>query len=149
MSTMIPQNPQRLSELEQKNLLAELQKHCNSLNKIGLIKLVRDARKDLGLVDAKNLVENCMQKCGYDGSSHSDVHGGYRLYDELKNEISNVLTPEFTKEQFMSLIGLMIDDAATYFMDPLEAVLHGLQNLKSKGGLEHASRRDETFINKI
>lgn len=110
-------------------------------DKIQLIKHVRTLKPELGLADAKYLVERCQAK-----GNGTNMR---MIYDAICIELADVLDCPYTKEQFIGLLGQMIDNSSTYFMDPLEAVIHGCQNLKSKGGLKHAAEMADTFINAI
>ncbi len=134
----------KLSLEEQKKLKHDLNVNCTGggvTNKIQLIKVCRQAMPGLGLAEAKNLVEDCMHQCEKDTSIN--------LYSAIFSKISEAFTPIFSKAQFMGLLEQMIDDSETFFMDPLEAVIHGCNNLKAKGGLSYVAEKDEKLIDSI
>jgi hypothetical protein len=132
----------KLSRDEQVASLKRLHDSISGNNKIGCIKEIRNLKRGLGLAESKFLIERCVESAG--GWDKTDA-----IYEKVKYELRDVLFTTFTKEQFMGLVSAAYDTHEDIFCDPLEAVLHALNNLKSKGGLEYAAAKADAFIDKI
>lgn len=132
----------KLSHEDQMSSLKRLRDAVAGNNKIGCIKEIRHLKPGLGLAEAKNLIEQCV-----------DSAGGWprvaEVYEKVKFELRDVLFTTFTKEQFMAMVSAAYDTHEDIFSDPLDAVLHALNNLKSKGGLEYAAARADAFIDNL
>jgi hypothetical protein len=137
----------RLSVEEQNAALKDLKSACYENGKIHMIKACRQiAGNELGLAEAKKLVEDCMER---QSSAVKPIPDADRLYDDIVSELSRWLRIEFSKEQFLQIVAEAYDTAGSLYTDPLEAVLIALENLKKKGGLVYAAQKAQEFIDKI
>lgn len=132
---------QKITPAEQKVLLDGLRAACDSYSTGGIIPIIKALRAlvpGLGLADAKQIVDNT-----------KTASTTQKKYEAIISQVQGEITPDITKEEFLSLLGNAIDNADAFFTDPLEAVLYMCQNLKARGGLIYAAKRNEKFINSI
>ena len=132
----------KLPLAEQRREMENLKVAIEGQNKIGCIKVVRSIARNLGLAEAKYLVEGAVNDAGGWNSSG-------RIMEKMRSALREYIQDPFTKEQFMSLVSAAYDTHKDLFEDPLDSVIHALTNLKAKGGLEYAAAKDQEFIDSI
>ena len=113
------------------------------VNKIGMIKAVRDLSPGLGLAEAKNLIETAQNKCSL------SVYANETLYETICLALGSQFIPAITDEQFLQILQTAMKQSSAFYMDRLDAVMLCCENLKKMGGLPYAARKFEEFINSI